>query len=126
MSLLKVSLMSLLIVALLVCGVHGVVTVSLSSNSIGYSSVSGLFYASIPNAAINSPNTLIPINPNTGTLGTAIPIGFDSLARSGYRAMERMCSRLLTVVEASSDTTCRHKLPISSLPLRGGLKSRRC
>jgi hypothetical protein len=53
------------------------VAVNLQTSDIGYSSVSGLFYASVPNASVINPNTLTPINPGTAALGTAIPIGFD-------------------------------------------------
>jgi hypothetical protein len=36
---------------------------------------SSLVYASIPSSATVHPNTVIPINPSTGTLGTPIPVG---------------------------------------------------
>lgn len=36
---------------------------------------STLLYASIPSSASSHPNTVIPINPSTGALGTPIPVG---------------------------------------------------
>jgi hypothetical protein len=53
------------------------VTVNATVNSLGYSSANGLVYGSIPNSAATQPNTLLPMNPFSGTSGTAIPIGFD-------------------------------------------------
>ena len=53
------------------------VTVNASVNSLGYSSVSGLVYGSIPDSSATNPDTLLPMNPFLGTSGTAIPIGFD-------------------------------------------------
>lgn len=54
-----------------------VLTVNLNTNDIGFSQVSGLFYGSIPSGSAADPNTLKPIDPYTGALGTAIAIGFD-------------------------------------------------
>ncbi|HEX3727964.1 MAG TPA: PEP-CTERM sorting domain-containing protein [Pirellulales bacterium] len=54
-----------------------VVTVNATVHSLGYSSVSGLVYGSIPNSSVTNPNTLLPMNPFLGTSGTGIPIGFD-------------------------------------------------
>src|SRR5436190_15952470 len=51
--------------------------VNLKTNDLGYSPVSGLVYASVPNASLSNANTLMPINPNTTALSTPIPIGFD-------------------------------------------------
>jgi hypothetical protein len=38
---------------------------------------SSLVYASIPSSATVHPNTVIPINPSTGALGTPIPVGHN-------------------------------------------------
>jgi Abnormal spindle-like microcephaly-assoc'd, ASPM-SPD-2-Hydin/Beta-propeller repeat len=35
----------------------------------------GLLYAAMPSSDVQNPNTLIPINPTTGTQGTPIPVG---------------------------------------------------
>ena len=53
------------------------IAANLQTNDLGYSSVTGLVYASVPNASATNPNTLTPINPNSAVLGTPIPIGFD-------------------------------------------------
>ena len=39
----------------------------------------GMLYAAIPASATNSPNTVIPIDPATGALGTPIPVGNNPL-----------------------------------------------
>ena len=52
-------------------------TANLKTSDLAYSSVTGQVYAAVPNASLINPNTLTPINPNTATLGTSIPIGFD-------------------------------------------------
>jgi hypothetical protein len=54
-----------------------VLQVNLKTSDIGYSTFNGLFYAAVPNASAVNPNTLTPIDPTSGALGTAIPIGFD-------------------------------------------------
>ena len=45
----------------------------------------GMLYAAIPASASNNPNTVIPVNPTTGALGTPIPVGNNPilLAASG-------------------------------------------
>jgi hypothetical protein len=40
-------------------------------------SVNGTLYASIPASSLTDPNTILPINPTTGKLGTPIPVGND-------------------------------------------------
>jgi hypothetical protein len=37
----------------------------------------GMLYASIPNSTIVNPNTVVPINAATGTVGTPIPVGHN-------------------------------------------------
>jgi len=53
------------------------VVTNLKTSDLGYSSISGLAYAAVPNASATNPNTLTPINPSTGGLNSPIPIGFD-------------------------------------------------
>jgi hypothetical protein len=38
---------------------------------------SGMLYAAIPASATSNPNTVLPINPATGAVGTPIPVGKD-------------------------------------------------
>jgi len=78
-----VSPRALLVSAILALGAsraHAIVTpivINLPTRGIGYSSVDDKLYVSVPNSSATNPNTLIPINPHTGTMGSAIPIGFD-------------------------------------------------
>jgi hypothetical protein len=53
------------------------IVVNLPSRDLVYSSVSDSVYASVPNSSAANPNSLVAIDPMTGALGTAIPIGFD-------------------------------------------------
>lgn len=43
--------------------------------SLAYVSSTGLLYAAMPSGASSNPNTVIPITPATGALGTPIPVG---------------------------------------------------
>ena len=51
------------------------VVVNQSANSLGYDSLSNQIYASVPFSAASNANALMPIDANSGALGTAIPIG---------------------------------------------------
>ena len=51
--------------------------VNLPTRDLAYSSVSGMVYASVPDTSASFPNTLMPIDPNSATLGAGIPIGFN-------------------------------------------------
>ena len=51
------------------------IVISQPSNDIAYSAYSGLIYATVPSSANQNANTLLAINPLTGSLGTATPIG---------------------------------------------------
>jgi hypothetical protein len=68
--------------------------VSLPTRDLAYSSVSGKVYASVPDTSANFPNTLMPIDPNSATLGTAIPIGFNP----GKIAVSSDGTNLFTVI----------------------------
>ncbi len=46
-----------------------------SAASLVYNTATQMLYASIPSAASSNPNTVLPINPQTGSLGTPIPVG---------------------------------------------------
>src|SRR5262245_24602286 len=48
------------------------VVVNLRTNDIGWDSANGLVYASVPAASVINPNSLTPINPNTGGIGSPI------------------------------------------------------
>ena len=37
----------------------------------------GMLYASIPASSVTNPNTILPIDPTTGKIGTPIPVGND-------------------------------------------------
>jgi trimeric autotransporter adhesin len=52
--------------------------VSIPNNSMAYNPANGLFYLSVPSAA-GAPygDTIVPIDPVTGTLGTPIPVGSE-------------------------------------------------
>ncbi|WP_428304130.1 PEP-CTERM sorting domain-containing protein [Lacipirellula sp.] len=69
-------------------------TVNLPARDLAYSSVSGMVYASLPDTSATFPNTLMPINPNTATLGTGIPIGFNP----GKIAVSSNGANLFTVI----------------------------
>ena len=49
--------------------------ITLTTNDIAYDPATGLIYAAMPSTAANDPNSLLPMNPTTGTLGTAIAVG---------------------------------------------------
>ena len=49
--------------------------ISQPANSIAYSASSGLVYAAVPSSAAANANTLLPINPYTGSAGSTISIG---------------------------------------------------
>jgi hypothetical protein len=85
-------------------------SVSLPTNDLAYSSVSGLVYASVPNSSLTNPNTLTPINPNTATLGAAIPIGFDP----GRIAASSDGSNLFTVI-GGQVAVQRYNVPSSTV-----------
>jgi hypothetical protein len=53
------------------------IVVNLASRDLVYSPLNDTVYATVPNSSPTNPNSLMPINPSTGTLGAAIPIGFD-------------------------------------------------
>jgi hypothetical protein len=71
------------------------VIVNLHAADLGYSSVSGQVYASVPDGAPVNPDSLTPINPNTGALGSAVPIGFNP----GRIAVASDGSYVFTVVD---------------------------
>src|SRR4029434_4063271 len=48
---------------------------SLTTTSIVYESKSKLLYAAIPALSSSNPNTILPIDPVTGSYGTPIPVG---------------------------------------------------
>jgi len=48
--------------------------VSLTTNNLAYDPATELLYAASPSNAASNPNSLIPINPSNGALGTAIPV----------------------------------------------------
>ena len=54
-----------------------VTIVNLQTNDLVYSPLDNTIYASVPNASVKNPNSLTPINPATGALGSPIAIGFD-------------------------------------------------
>jgi Abnormal spindle-like microcephaly-assoc'd, ASPM-SPD-2-Hydin/Beta-propeller repeat len=60
-------------------------SVPLSASDLVYDPASQLFFAAIPAAATSNPNTIIPVDPATGVVGTPIPVGNDPqhLAISG-------------------------------------------
>jgi hypothetical protein len=53
------------------------IIVNLPTQDLVYSPLNHRIYATVPNSSTLSPNSLVPIDPSTGALGTAIPIGFD-------------------------------------------------
>ena len=50
-------------------------TLLINPSALAYSSSTGLLYAAIPSYATSNPNTIIPITPSTGALGTPISVG---------------------------------------------------
>lgn len=73
-------LVSALLVAVGASRAQAVVTpivINLPTRGISYSSVDDTLYVSVANASATNPNTLTPINPYTGILGSAIPVGFE-------------------------------------------------
>lgn len=54
-----------------------VIVVNQTANDLGFSSVSGLVYASSPDSSSINPDSLVPINPDSGAVSTPIAIGFD-------------------------------------------------
>ena len=48
--------------------------VSVQSNDLTYDPATGLLYASSPSSASSNPNSIIPINPGNGALGTAVAV----------------------------------------------------
>jgi sugar lactone lactonase YvrE len=49
--------------------------ISFTSNDIAYNSLDGKLYASVPSSATIDANTVVPIDPNTGIIGTPIAVG---------------------------------------------------
>lgn len=47
----------------------------INPNFITYVSATGLLYAAMPSSDATNPNTVLPINPNTGATGAPIPVG---------------------------------------------------
>ena len=54
------------------CAVH---VVSLAANDITYDKVSGNIYASVPSTGGARANSITPLNPVFGTIGTSVPVG---------------------------------------------------
>jgi len=52
-------------------------TLVIDPSALASISGTGMLYAAIPAAATTNPNTVIPISPATGALGTPIPVGQD-------------------------------------------------
>jgi hypothetical protein len=50
---------------------------NLKTSDLGYSPVTGLVYATVPNASVTNPNSVTPITPDTAALGAPIAVGFD-------------------------------------------------
>jgi sugar lactone lactonase YvrE len=51
--------------------------VDLASNDLVFDTYSGVLYASVPGSAPAMGNSIVPINPQSGALGTPIPVGSD-------------------------------------------------
>ncbi len=77
--LMLISLLFVAVFALLPSPTSGAtfIVANIKASDLGYSPLSGRIYATIPDVSPTNPNTLTPINPETATLETAIPIGFD-------------------------------------------------
>jgi hypothetical protein len=53
---------------------HGAIIVNVQSSDVTFNPAMGLLYVSSPSSASTNPNTLVPINPTTGALGTPIAV----------------------------------------------------
>jgi len=53
------------------------ISLAINPSALIYDQVTQLLYASIPAYAAANPNTIVPIDPTTGTTGTPIPVGND-------------------------------------------------
>lgn len=52
-------------------------SISIEASGLVYDPVSQSLFAAIPASASANPNTIVPVNPATGALGTPIPVGND-------------------------------------------------
>lgn len=77
--------------------------ITLTTNDITYDPATGLIYAAMPSTAPNHPNSLLPINPTTGALGTAIAVG-----QNPTRVVSSGDGTYLYVVANNSETVQRY------------------
>lgn len=50
---------------------------AIGASALTYVPTTGKLYVTIPASSLSNPNTIVPIDPNTGATGTPIPVGND-------------------------------------------------